>query len=102
MASKNGKQGLKFISMNVRGLKNVKKRRSLFSIFKREEYDIIGLQETHLTKNDRNSILREWGPNFHMSEGTNHSKGIGPLRITLVKFGITLVFYCELHNGVFQ
>ena len=76
MASLKGDQSLKIVSMNVRGLKNIKKRRALFSIFKKNDYDIIGLQESHLTNKDRKTILAEWGPNFHISEGTIHSKGI--------------------------
>ena len=72
MASLKVEHGLKIISMNVRGLKNTKKRRAIFSILKRGNYDIIGLQETHFSKNDQKLLLREWGPNFHISEGTTH------------------------------
>ena len=38
--------------MNVRGIRNAKKRRALFSQFKNGKYDVIGLQETHLNKKD--------------------------------------------------
>ena len=67
---------LKIISMNVRGIRNLKKRRSLFYIFKQNNYDIICLQETHIKEIDKNMIENEWGPNFHLSEGTTHSKGL--------------------------
>ena len=67
---------LKIISMNVRGIRNLKKRRSLFHIFKQNKYDVICLQETHLTNNDKNTIQNEWGSHFHLSEGTTHSNGL--------------------------
>ena len=67
---------LNIISMNVRGIRNVKKRRALFSQFRLGKYDVVGLQETHLNKKDIDMLKREWGTNFHISEGSNHSKGI--------------------------
>ena len=66
---------LNIISMNVRGIRNVKKRLALFSRFRLGKYDVVGLQETHLDKKDIDMIKRKWGTNFHISEGSNHSKG---------------------------
>ena len=62
--------------MNVRGLRNKRKRKSLFYEFKKGNYDIIGIQDTHLTINDKENICHEWGANLYMSPGTNKSKGI--------------------------
>ena len=70
--------------MNVRGIRNSKKRRSLFKIFKQASYDIICLQETHITSNDIKLIEIEWGNNYHISEGSTNSKGL------LTLFGHTL------------
>ncbi len=67
---------IKLVSLNVRGLRNAKKRRSLFYLFKRHKYDVVCLQETYLDKNDMYLIDREWGPNYHFSEGTHNSKGL--------------------------
>ena len=67
---------IKLVSLNVRGLRNAKKRRSLFYLFKRDKYDVVCLQETYLDKNDMYLIDREWGPNYHFSEGTHNSKGL--------------------------
>ena len=75
---------LNLISINVRGLRNAKKRRSLFYSFKKGNYDVIGLQETHLTKADEDIIIREWGPNFYIAEGSTNSKGL------LTLFGKTI------------
>ena len=67
---------LKIISLNVRGLRNSKKRKTLFHQFKKGRYDIICLQESHLTLKDHEIIKREWGSHFHLSEGSNNSKGL--------------------------
>lgn len=66
----------KLISMNVRGFRNKKQRRVLFSKFKKEKYDIICLQETRITNKELSFIKREWLSDFHISEGTNRSKGL--------------------------
>ena len=50
---------LKIISLNVRGLRNKKKRRTLFRKFKSDKYDIICLQETYLSKKDIYDIRNE-------------------------------------------
>ena len=62
--------------MNVRGIRNAKKRRSLFYQFKKNNYDIIGIQDTHLTLEDKHILEREWGSNFFMVPGTHRSKGV--------------------------
>ena len=84
MASSSCDLNLKIITMNVRGIRNSKKRKSLFQTFKLGKYDIICLQETHITYNDIKLIENEWGTNFHISEGSTHSKGL------LTLFGRTL------------
>ena len=67
---------LKVISMNVRGLRNLRKRRTLFYTFKKEKYDIICLQETYLTKSDLPVIEKEWPHIIHLAEGSIRSKGL--------------------------
>ena len=69
-------KNLKIVTLNVRGLRNKKKRLSLFRLLKEGHYDIIALQETHLTETDIHIIENEWGKNFHFSAGTNRSKGL--------------------------
>ena len=67
---------LKILSLNVRGLRNVKKRRTLFNSFKSKDFDIICLQETYLTNKEINKIQNEWGSLIHLSESVGRSKGI--------------------------
>ena len=74
--SKNSDFNMKIISFNVRGIRNQKKRRTLFHLFKRNKYDVICLQETHLVKNDLDIIKKDWGSEFHLAEGTTNSKGL--------------------------
>ena len=74
---KTGDVSLKVITFNTRGLKScIKRRRSLFRTFKKKGYDIICLQETHMSKKEKYIIEREWGSSFHMAEGTPNSKGL--------------------------
>ena len=54
------------LSLNVRGLKNNRKRKSLFYEFKKGNFDIIGIQDSHLTLDDKEQVQREWGGNFYM------------------------------------
>ena len=67
---------LNIISLNVHGIRGKNKRKSLFRELKSQNYDIVALQETYLTENDKNMLELEWGGKVHLSEGTNHSKGI--------------------------
>ena len=74
--SKSDDLNLKIISFNVNGLLCVKSRRTLFRKFRQKGYDVICLQETHLTEKDKIIIEREWGPNFHLAAGTHKRKGL--------------------------
>ena len=67
---------LKVVSMNVRGLRNPRKRRTLFHAFKKDKYDIICLQETHLIESDLPMIKKEWPFPVHLVAGTSNSKGL--------------------------
>ena len=67
---------LKIASFNVQGLRNAKKRRTLFRQFKKQKYDIITIQEAYLLNEDKPLIEKEWEGQFHISEGTKRSKGL--------------------------
>ena len=66
----------KIISLNARGLRYKKKRRSLFHQFRRNKYDIICIQESHMTRKDIKTISKEWGAAFHIAAGSHNSKGL--------------------------
>ena len=66
---------LKIVSLNTRGIKNKLKRISLFTFLKNKKYDIICLQETHVTSSDVDMWKKQWGGEIFYHQGTNHSKG---------------------------
>ena len=66
---------VKLASYNVRGLKNDKKRRELFSYMVAQKYDIVCLQETHCEAVNRKVWEKDWKGKIFHSFGTNRSKG---------------------------
>jgi exonuclease III len=66
---------LRIASFNARGMTNKNKRKSLFSYFKNNKYDVVCLQETHIIDRDREEWQKQWGGVIFYSEGTNRSKG---------------------------
>lgn len=75
MTSVNGNT-LKIISLNVRGIGNFRKRRSVFNWCRKSRADLILLQETHSTNTSEIQWQHEWGGKILFSHGTNNSKGV--------------------------
>ena len=73
------KQDLKIISFNVRGLNNMKKRKSIFDYLKKNQCDVAFLQETYSSIEDETRWLQEWEGTGYMVHGTNHSRGVAIL-----------------------
>ena len=75
---------ISLLSLNVRGLRNQVKRRSIFSFLKDQKCDIFLLQETFSELKDELIWKSEWGGAIFFSHGSTHSKGvailINPLR----------------------
>ena len=67
---------LDVLSLNVRGIRDLTKRRSIFSFLKDLKANIYFLQETYSEPNDENIWKNEWGGEIFFSHGTNHSKGV--------------------------
>ena len=65
----------KIISLNVRGVRDQAKRRSIFTYLKDQKANFHFLQETY---SDANELLwqSEWGGKILFSHGTHHSKGV--------------------------
>ena len=71
----------KFLSLNVRGLKNKKKRSSIFAYLKDQKYQFCFLQETFSEPKDEIGWRSEWGGGggggeILYSHGTNRKKGV--------------------------
>ena len=64
------------ISLNVRGLRNRLKRRSIFCFLKDQNCDVFFLQETYSEPNDENIWKSEWGGDMFFSHGSIHSRGV--------------------------
>ena len=69
----------KFLSLNVRGISNFHKRRTIFTWCKKQKADVIFLQETHSTKDNELFWKREWGAPFYCSHGASNSRGVAIL-----------------------
>ena len=67
---------LSLMTWNVRGMRNKKKRDTIFRILKLNKVDIVFLQETYLLEEDMSSIDKQWGGTIHYLPGTHHSGGL--------------------------
>ena len=64
------------LSLNVWGMRDQIKRRSIFSYLKDQRANIYFLQETYSARADENIWRKEWGGELFFSHGTTHSKGV--------------------------
>ena len=67
-------ESLRAISINVRGLKNKKKRHCIINFMKKEKYDIVAIQERHITTDEEAAQWELlWGGTLFYSSGTARS-----------------------------
>ena len=66
---------LTFLSLNVRGLSNNRKRAAVFAWCKRQGADIVFLQETHSTKSSEKTWEKCWGNTIYFSHGKSNARG---------------------------
>ena len=69
---------LKVLSLNVRGLNNLIKRKMLFKTF--QNYDVCSLQETYVNENNLMQWKQDWDGDLLHINGTTNSNGL----ITLI------------------
>ena len=74
------------ISLNVRGLRNENKRRSIYNYY-RKRADILCLQETHCTDKDEKLWAAEWGGLAFFSNFSSAARGV----CVLIKKGIPVI-----------
>ena len=74
------------ISLNVRSIGNFKKRKMIFTWFRKQKADFIFLQETHasIKKDSKTCQKNEWGSEVIMAHGSSNSCGVA----ILVKKGV--------------
>ena len=66
-------------SFNCRGLRDIKKRQSIFQWLKKSHNGIIFLQETHCTQADEIDWTKDWGGKMYFSNGDSRSRGVATL-----------------------
>ena len=64
------------MSLNVRGIRDITKRKAFFLFCKRSDADLVLLQETHSSDADVKFWNAQWGSKMHFSHGTNNSAGV--------------------------
>ena len=80
------------ISLNVRGLRDTVKRRSIFTYLKDQDANFYFLQETFPKVSDEAVWRNEWGGEIYFSHRTSHSKGVCILINRVVKEKVTFTF----------
>ena len=73
------KSKLKLNSLNVRGLNNTKKRKTMFQWLNKTYKGITMLQETHSTIRSEEEWRKQWGKHIEFSHGTHNCKGVAIL-----------------------
>jgi exodeoxyribonuclease-3 len=89
------KAKLNILSLNVRGLRDGKKRREIFRWLKRYHKateSIVLLQETHTLKDSENTWKQEWGSNVFFSHGSNNARGVAILMPMKYNFTVELLW----------
>ena len=66
-------------SLNCNGIRDMNKRKQLFTWLKDKHYNDIFLQETHSLVGDELQWNQEWANKIYYSHGSSHSKGVAIL-----------------------
>ena len=83
---------VKEVSLNVRGLRNQVKRRSIFSYLKNEKATLYCLQETFPKEDDEKIWSTKWGGQIIFSHGSEHSRGVCILLSVNPGFSLSTVY----------
>ena len=66
----------KMLSLNVRGIRSLEKRKALLIWLNKQKEDILFLQETYSTKDVENVWRSQWNGSIFFAHGSNHSCGV--------------------------
>ena len=83
----------KLISLNVRGIRDLSKRKAILSWIKKQKADITFLQETYSTPEIADNWQLQYKGKMFLSHGTNHSKGAAILVSSKLDFEAKSVIY---------
>ena len=111
MSNDTNNLGFKLLSLNVRGLRDFKKRKTIINWIMKQKADIIFLQETYSTPDIVTDWKYQWKGNMYFSHGSNKSKGVLILIKKDIEFklknikidtnGRFIVAQCEIQNSPF-
>ncbi len=83
-------------TINVRGINNPIKRKTIFHWLENKKFDIICLQETFCTRNSLEKITNDWdGLSYHCTSPSSHAKGVSILFNKNLDFNIISIHYCN-------
>ena len=95
-------------SLNIRGMRNVLKRKKLYKYIREQKLDIICLQETHSDHKSNHIWQNEWGSKSVFSNGESNARGVATLlsgklsksvkEVVRDMEGRYLILKCELNN----
>ena len=66
----------KMLSLNVRGVRTLEKRKAIFNWLEKQKADICFIQERHSTVKVENQWKKQWHGNILFSHGFGHSCGV--------------------------
>lgn len=72
----------KIITLNVKGMNHVVKRRKILSMLKKDKVQVALLQETHLTDLEHLKLKRDWVGQIYSSSFNSKSRGVAILTST--------------------
>lgn len=67
---------LSISTWNVNGLGHPIKRKKVFSILNSKQFDVVFLQETHLSAEESEKLCRGWVSQVHDNAGSSQSCGV--------------------------
>lgn len=105
-------------SLNVRGIRDLTKRKALFLFCNSKKRDVYFLQETHSSVNDESFWSTQWGGKTLFSHGSTHSGGVailfnhnfsgkileshfsleGRWIIAIVQSGEAIIIFCNVYG----
>ena len=74
-----GVETLKLVSLNVEGISNFQKRKTIYTSCRKKNADFSFLQETHSKEEIETQWKNEWGAEIIMSHGSSNSRGVAIL-----------------------
>ena len=61
---------------SVKGLGHPIKRKKIFSVLRSKHFDVVFLQETHLSAEESEKMCRDWVSHVYYSVGSSQSRGV--------------------------